>query len=366
MRSENIQAWAEGVVFGQPPPVQPPFDEYGTPVFSYQDAKVYLNRIGNRVAEIAVLERSSPQQKILLRNGGVKDLEVSNTQRNEHAKTQKTEPGNTQKTQQANTHKTELANQDAEAYLDRQRKILFQNRGAKDRKPVQKDVPFNPDREAYMKAVLKRQKEKAEHERMTRERKILFPNSIPTGDPKPDPGPYKIPTTRKPVPKSNDTTPTPPQMVLPPRKPVPQSNDTTPPPPQMVLLRNGETKKLENIPSYTERVRDLGYPEALCSLVGTEIGAEHRSGGDCTSAKVVKEKVDCQSSHQDQGSNRPGYTDGTCSSRAPLLAPESSLSPRETLTLALRPAGTALPNDMSRATIRDVVDLGIVSSSTRS
>ena len=321
MRSENIQAWAEGVVFGQPPPVQPPFDEYGTPVFSYQDAKAYLNRIGNRVAEIAVLDRSSPQQKILLRNVGVKDLKVSNTQRNEHAKTQKTEP--------ANTQKTELANQDAEAYLNQQRKILFQNGGAKDRKPVQKDVPFNPDREAYMKAVLKRQKEKAEHERMTRERKILFPNSIPTEDPKPDPGPYKNPTTRKPVPKSNDTTPPPPQMVLPPRKPVPQSNDTTPPPPQMVLLRNGETKRLENIPSYAERVRDLGYPEALCPVVGTEVGAENTSGGDCTGAKVIKEKVDGQICQLNEGSDMPGHTDGTQTPQTPHSAPQISPSPEE-------------------------------------
>lgn len=348
MRSENIQAWAEGVVFGHPPPVQPPFDEYGTPVFSYQDAKAYLNRIGNRVAEIAVLERSSPQQRILLRKGEGADSEVS---------TQKTEPDNTQK--------TEPANQTAEAYLNRQRKILFQNRGAKDRKPVQKAVPFNPDRETYKNAVLKRQKEKAELERMTRQRKILFPNSIPKEDPKPEPGPYKIPT-RKTVPKPNDTTPPPPHMVLPPRKPVPQSNDTTLPPPQMVLLRNGETKRLENIPSYAERVLDLGYPEALCPLAVKEVGVKDRSAGDCAGAQVVKQKIDGQSSHQDQGSNRPGYTDGTHSPRAPLLAPELLLSPRETLTLALRPAGTALPNDMSRATIRDVVDLGIVSSSTRS
>ena len=358
MHSENIQAWAEAVEFGHPPPVQPPFDEYGTPVFSYHDAKAYLNRIGKRVAEIAVLERSSPQQKILLRNGGVKDLKVSNTQRTEHAKTQKTEPGNTQK--------TELANQDAEAYLNQQRKILFQNGGAKDRKPVQKDVPFNPHREAYMKGVLKRQKEKAEHERMTRQRNILFPNSTPNEDPTPKLGPYKIPTTRKPVPKSNDTTPPPPQMVLPPSKPVPQSNDTTPPPLQMVLLRNGETKKLENIPSYAERVRDLGYLEELCPVIRAEVGVGDRSGSDCMGAKVVKEMDDGQDCQEDQKSNMPGYTVGTHPLRAPLLAPGLSQSPRETLTLALRPAGTAIPNSMSRATIRDVVDLGIVSSSIQS
>lgn len=32
MRLENIQKWAEEVSFGEPPPVQPPFDDYGDPV----------------------------------------------------------------------------------------------------------------------------------------------------------------------------------------------------------------------------------------------------------------------------------------------------------------------------------------------
>ena len=386
MRPEKIQAWAEGVEFGHPPPVQPPFDEYGTPVFSYQDAKAYLNRIGKRVAEIAVLERSSPQQRFLLRKGEGRDLEVSGTQTGEAA--------NTQKTELANTQKTQADNQDPEVYLNKQREILFQNRGAKDRKLVQKAVPFNPDREAYMNAVIKRQKEKAELERMTRQRKILFPNSIPKEDPKPELGPYNIPT-RKPVPKPSDTCST------------PKSNDTTPPPPQTVLLRTGETEKLENIPSYAERVRELGYPEELCPVNGAEVEVENTSGGDCMGAKVVEGKDDDQSSDQDQGSNRPGYTNGIhppqaplpvteissspdvvairakmryhyqgsnrpaynktiFSSRDPFPAPESSLSPAETLALALRPAGTDLPNSMSRATIRDVVDLGVVSSSTRS
>ena len=305
MHPENIQAWAEGVEFGHPPPKQPPFDQDGTPIFAYHDAKAYLDRIGNRVAEIAVLERSSRYQ----RNGEVKDPELPNTQ------------------------KTEPINQDAEAYLKSQRKILFQNVGVKDLKPTQKTGPANPDREAYLNQIRKRQAEIAEHERMARQRKILFPNSVPE-DPRPEPGPYRIPT-REPVPKPDDTTPA--------------------PPPQMVLLRNGETKRLENIPPYAERVRDQGSPEDLCPLFMTEIGAKDSLGIDCTGGKVGFEKYVGQNCHQNQKLNTSH-------------PPQIGRLPSFGKALALRPTPAARQEfvTVTEAMTRDVVDMGLVSSSTRS
>ena len=306
MRPEKIQAWAEGVEFGRPPPLQSPFDQYGTPIFSYHDAKDYLDRIGNRVAEIAVLERVSRHQ----RNGEVKDPELPNTQ------------------------KTEPTNQDAEAYLNRQRKILFQNIGAKDHKPAQKTVSPNQDREAYLNQIRKRQAEIAEHERMARQRKILFPNSVPE-DPKPELGPCRIPT----------------------RKPVPKSNDMTPPAPQMVLLRNGETRKLENIPPYAERVRDRGHPEAACPLLMTDIGAKDSLGIDCTGGKVGFEKYVGQNFHQNQ---KPDTNHPPQMGRLPPSG--------KAFTLPLRPAPAARPEFVTviEGMIKDVVDMGlVVSKSTK-
>ncbi|KAK0513895.1 hypothetical protein JMJ35_003617 [Cladonia borealis] len=300
MRPENIQAWAEGVGFGHPPPEQPPFDQYGTPIFSYHDAVAYLNRMGNRVAEIAVLERVSRHQ----RNGEIKDRELPNTQ------------------------KTQPASQDAEAYLSQQRNILFQNICAKDFKPAQKTAPPNQDREAYLNQIRKRQAEIAEQERMARQRKILFPNSVPE-DPKPEPGPYRIPT----------------------RKPVPKSNDMTPPAPQMVLLRNGQTRKLENIALYAERVRDVGHPEALSPLAVRDIGEKDSLEADCTGGNVGFEKYVGQNCHQNQKLN---------TSHPPQIGGLPSFGK----ALALRPAPAARQEfvTVTEGMIKDVVDVGLVVS----
>ena len=123
-----------------------------------------------------------------------------------------------------------------------------------------------------------------------------FPDSVPK-DPKPEPGPYKIP-----------------------RKPVSKSNDTTPRPPQVVLLRNGETKKLQNISTYAERVRDLGYPEALCPLPITEAAANSSCGVDCTDTNDVKQEDDSQICHQKENLITPGYADGSHTPQNPFLA----------------------------------------------
>lgn len=321
MRSENIQAWAESVEFGHPPPSQPPFDEHGNAELFYHDGKAYPYPIGMRVAEIAALKRFSQQQKILLRNAELKDLEIPNTS------------------------KAGPPRPDAEAYLNQQRKILFQNGGAKDLKPAQKPGPglLNQDREAYMNQIRKRQAEIAKHERMARQRKIPFPNRVPE-DPKPETGPYTILS----------------------RKLVPNSNATTPQSPQMVRLRNGETRRIGNIPSYAEHVRERGYPEGLCPLAVKKFGAENVRGVDCTGVKVVKEKENRGVIQQNGKTNKPGRSDGTHRLQTPFLAPEPPLSSRETRALALRPAPTAIPNPMCEATIRDVVDMGLVTSSTRS
>ena len=315
MRPENIRAWAEGVEFGHPPPEQPPFDQYGTPIFSYHDAVAYLNRMGNRVAEEAALKRVSQQQNIRLRNGEVKDPEFSNIK------------------------KTEPAKQDAEAYLDRQRKILFQNIGAKDVKPGQKAGPtrlINQDREAYLDQVRKRQAEIAEQERRARQRKILFPDIVPKEDARPELGPYRVP-------KSNDTGTT---LKL---------NDSTPSAPHMVLLRNGETRKLEDVPPHAVPVRDRGCPEASWPLAGTKIGVENSLGIDCTGGKVDFEKHVGQNRHQDQRTRTPGDTGGTHSPRKTSLAPGTS--PALEKSLPPRPPAVA---DQTEAMIGDLVDMGLV------
>ncbi len=225
MRPENIQAWAEGVEFGHPPPLQPPFDQFGNPLPntpktgpSTQDAEAYLNYIRRQAAETGVLERASRQQKFLLQNDGAKDL-------------------------------------------------------------------------------------------------------------KPEPRSHLIP-----------------------RKSVPKSNDTIPRSPQAVLLRNGETKRIQRTSTYVERVRDLGYPEALFPLPMTEVAAKNSGGIDCTGAKVVKEKDDRQLCHQNQNWNTPGYSDGSHTLQKPFLTPETAPSSGE--ALALRPAQAAKPIIVPEATAR--------------
>ena len=278
MRPENVKAWAEGVEFGHPPPSQPPFDQYGTPLPNTSKtepsnqvaAKAYLDHIGKRWAELEALERVSRQQKVLVQNTGAKDLKLPNTSKTE---------------------------------------------------------PYNQDREAYLNHIRRQQAEKQALEILTRQRKILFPNSVPK-DIKPEPRPYRIP-----------------------RKPVSKSNDTTPPPPQAVLLRNGETKRLEKkISTYVERVRDLGYPEALCPLPMREIAAKNSLGTDCTGAKVVKQKDDRQICQQNQKLNPPAYSDGSDTPQTPFLAPEPS--PSSTEALALRSAQAVEPDSVSKSTPR--------------
>ena len=261
MRPENIQAWAEGVEFGHPPPLQPLFDQFGTLLLntqktapSNQDAEFLSNNDRILNAEREALQRVSRQQKIPL----------------------------------PNTQKTGPTNSDVEAHLNKMRKQ-------------------NAERQALESAI--------------RQQKKLFPNKGPK-DLKPEPGPYKIP-----------------------RKPVSKSNDTTPRPPQVVLLRNGETKNLQNISDYAERVRDLGYPEALCPLPIMEAAANNTREGDYTDAKTVKEKDDSQNCRQNHTLNTPGYTDGTHYPQLPFLLPETTLPPGE--ALALKPAN---PKSAPKAT----------------
>ncbi len=277
MRLENIQAWAEGVEFGHPPPLQPPFDQYGTRLpntsktepSNQVDAKAYLDHIGKRWAELEALERASQEPKILVQKTAAKDLKLPNTSKAE---------------------------------------------------------PYNQDREAYLNHIRRQQAEKQALKIVTRQRKILFPNSVPK-DIKPEPRPYRIP-----------------------RKPVHKSNDTTPPAPQAVLLRNGETKRLEKISTYAERARDLGYPEALCPLPMTEIAAENTRGVDCTGAKVVKQKDDPQNCRQNDILNTPAYSDGSDTPQDSFLAPETSPSSGE--ALALRSAQAVEPNSVTKSTPR--------------
>ena len=239
-----------------------------------------------------------------------------------------------------NTSKTEPSNQYDEADLNRvrkqnaeiaalvraarQKKSLLLNSEAKDVKSAQKTGPSNYDREAHMNHISKRDAEREALARITRQQKILFPNAG-AKDVKPEPGPYRIP-----------------------RKPVAKSNDTTPRPPQVVLMRNGEIKRLGKISSYAERVRDLGYPEALCPLPITEAAAGNTCGVDCTGAKVVKEKDNGQNCQENHNLNTTAYSDGNYTPQNPFLTPNTSPSSGE--ALVLRPAQAANSNSVSKAT----------------
>ena len=287
MRPENILAWAEGVEFGHPPPSQPAFDHFGTSLPNTQktapsnqaDAEAYLNHIRKRRAEIEALERVTRQQKILFPNIEAKGHPP---------------PSQPPFDQFGN---------------------LLPN--------ISKSGSPTWDREAYLNHISKRNAEIAELARVTRQQKILFPNSG-VEDLKPEPRPYQIP-----------------------RKPVAKSNETYPPPPQAVLLRNGETKRLDKISTYLERVRELGYPEALCPLAIAKIPANNTRGADCTGAEVVKQKDDCQNCHQNQNLNTPSYRDGSHTPQDSFLAPETSPSSGE--ALALRPAQAAISDPVTKA-----------------
>ena len=236
MRPENILAWSVSVEYGYPPPLQPPFDEFGNLLITTNTTK----------------------------NGSPNKL-------------------------------------DAEAYLNHMRQNVRKEAERKTQERVprrQHPHTLNPgssilDREAYIndwkRATIKQQRETAERERMFRQRKILFPDSLPKEHPKPEPNVFRIPQMqRKPVPKSsNEINP----------------NPRPPPPPQTILLRNGETKRIENRATYTERIRELGYPEILCPLPMKEI--------DCTGAKVVKQGDDRQLRHENRKLNTQGYSDSS-------------------------------------------------------
>ena len=186
----------------------------------------------------------------------------------------------------SNTAKNGSPNKlDAEAYLnhmgrqslriDAERKVLERIPRQRKQLNTPKTGPPKSDVEAYIDdwkhATIRQQRESQERDRVSHQRTILFPNSVPKEDVKPQSSPYKIPQ-RKPVPKSNDTTP------------------QRPPPPQGVLLRNGETKRVENRATYAERIRELGYPEALCPLPMTNVAAGNNGGGECIGAKGGREE----------------------------------------------------------------------------
>ena len=247
MRPENVLAWSIGVEFGAPPPSQPPFDQFGNPVVDVAaNIKEWKREFQAQQAEKKTHERGSRQQ-----NSNGPKIGSSKSDVEAHRKDWKREP----------------TRQDAEREV-RERTSRQQNPN------TPKPGPSRFDVEARWNHVRREQADQEERERM---RRILFPNAVPKEAPKPEPKSFKIPQ-RKPVPKSNDT----------PSRP--------PPPPQVVLLRNGETKRVENRASYAERVRELGYPEVLCPLPMREGSGEKNVGVgvDCTGAKVVKQEDDRQ------------------------------------------------------------------------
>lgn len=271
MRPENILAWSLNVEYGHPPPSQPPFDQFGNPVVDITaNIKEWKREFQAQQAEKKTQERGFRQQN-------------------------------------SNGPKIGSSKEDVEAYIKEWKHAnIRQQREADERERIsrQQDAnipktqtrPFAPDVEAHWKQVRKQQADQEEHDRM---RKILFPNvfanAVPKEDTKPEPKLFKIPQVqRKPVPKSNDDTAPNPSR----EKPVPKPNDDTttttprPPPPQLVLLRNGKTKRIERMGSYTERVRNMGYPEILCPLPMKEI--------DCTGAKVIKRKEGRQFCEKDR------------------------------------------------------------------
>ena len=277
MRPENILAWSIGVEPGAPPPSQPLFDEFGNPVVNVTaNIKEWKREFQAQQAERKTQERVFRQQNM-------------------------------------GTMKTGASNPDVEAYMkDWRRASIRQNseREAYERVPRRQNLnttktgPSRSDAEALLNHMRKQGFESAERDRIARQRKILFPNTVPKEDVKPEPKTYKIPQ-RKPVPKSNDTT-------------------SRPPPPQVVLLRNGETKTLENRASYSKRVRELGYPEVLCPLPMREGSGERNVGVevDCTGAKVVKRNDDRQICSRGQKLDTQGYSDGIETPQNPVLTPE--------------------------------------------
>lgn len=227
MRPENVLAWSIGVEVGAPPPSQPPFDEFGNPVVNVTaNMKEWKREFQAQQAEKEPHERGFRQQN-------------SNGPKIASSKT--IAEGYIEGWRGAGTSTSTRKEREKEA---RERGARLQLLRPPKREPSRFDEADLADRE--------------------RMRKILFPHGVPKEkeEVKLEPQIFKIPQ-RKPVPKSDDTTPRPLS------------------PPQIVLLRNGEGKRVERMGSYQERVRELGYPEILCPLP--------MRGVDCTGARVVKQ-----------------------------------------------------------------------------
>ena len=295
MRPENILTWSINVELGAPPPSQPPFDQFGNPVVNIAaNIKEWKREFQAQQAERTMLERGSGPQN-------------------------------------PNGPKIGSTKADIEAYIkdwkgaskaeDTGREVSNRVHWQQNPYTLKPGCSNNLDGEARLNdwkhATMKQQRENTECERMLRERKMLFPNSVPKEEVKPESKAFKIPQVRrKPVPKANeDTTATHPTQ----RKPGPRSDDKDTLPralhPKTLLLRNGEmrrmenreTKTIENKASYTERIRELGYPEALCPL-GTPM---KELGVDCTGAKVIRQDEERQLRHENRKLNTQGYGEGS-------------------------------------------------------
>ena len=270
MRPENILAWSINVELGAPPPSQPPFDQFGNPVVNIAaNIKEWKREFQAQQAERTMLERGSGPQN-------------------------------------PNGPKIGSTKADIEAYIkdwkgaskaeDTGREVSNRVHWQQNPYTLKPGCSNNLDGEARLNgwkhATMKQQRENTERERMLRERKMLFPNSVPKEEVKPESKAFKIPQVRrKSVPRSDDKDTTLPRALH----------------PQTLLLRNGETKTIENKASYTERVRELGYPEALCPL-GTPMKG---LGVDCTGAKVIRQDEERQLRHENRKLNTQGYGEGS-------------------------------------------------------
>ena len=207
MRVDSIRAWAEAVEFGSPPPVQPPFDEFGNPlpVFSttgidHQDARLCQSYSKKRDTEFEHLQKPTKHLKILLRNGAVKEV----------------------------LRRPKLVGRDGCGDASNQ------------------SFPYET---------------------------ILVPARI----------------------SGNDAS------IL--DKPVPTHF-------QAALLLNGEAScKLERMPTYAQRVRDLGYPDKLCPLPITEVEPKGPDNYPPSDAKVDEPLINFEESQLKSELKVPGYCD---------------------------------------------------------
>lgn len=237
MRPENILAWSINVEVGAPPPSQPPFDQFGNPIVNITaNIKEWKREFQAQQVERNMQERVFWEEKV----GDGPKIGSSKADIEAYIKGWKSASGREDKGGEG------------------ERNLGQQNPN------TSKTSPSAPDIEAHWNHTRKQNFEAAERKRILRQRKILFPHTVPA-EVKPEPKAFKIPQIqRKPIPRSS-------------------SDDTAPHAlhPQTLLLRNGETKRVERVGSYTERVRELGYPDVLCPLPMKGLGI------DCTGARVV-------------------------------------------------------------------------------